>query len=167
MTKTTKPEDFPLFGSLDRQVIEAMFRKLEKHLGNLSTVLKFDTTKIVISRQVMLEIIERVEKRRVYFHVFYDGCKMGELNEGALFCYWILKLHPFSCPCMDSNILNAKIALCLFINTIYYYHRSIKEKNVLIPSGYLKDVYYSFRYRDLSKEALMMMIQGLCKIPGP
>jgi hypothetical protein len=61
----------------------------------------------------MLEIIERVEKRRVYFHVFYDGCKMGELNEGALFCYWILKLQPFFYTGMDSNMLNAKISLCL------------------------------------------------------
>jgi hypothetical protein len=160
MTKTNKPEDFPVFGSLDRNVFENMFRKLEEHLRNLSGVLQFDTSEIVISPQVILEVIERIEKRRVYFHVFYDGCKMGELNEGALFCYWILKLHPFSCLRMDSSTLNAKIALCLFVNTIYYYQRAISKKTAAIPSHYLNDVYYSFRYRDLSKEALMMMIQS-------
>jgi hypothetical protein len=104
-------------------------------------------------------VIDRVEKRRVYFHVFYDGCKMGELNEGALFCYWILKLHPFFYPGMDSNILNAKISLCLFTNTIYR-HSGAKGKITAISPQYLNDVYYSFRYRDLSKEALMMMIES-------
>jgi hypothetical protein len=159
MTKTSTPEDFPVFGSLDKQTFERMFRKVKGYLRNLAGVLKFDTSKILVSTQVMIEIIERVEKRRVYFHVFYDGCKMGELNEGALFCYWILKLHPFSCSGVDSNILNAKIALCLFINTVYYYSNT-KKKTIGISPQYLNDVYYSFRYRDLSKEALMMMIQN-------
>jgi hypothetical protein len=157
--KTSRPEDFPIFGSLDRQVVERMFHKLKRHLWNLSAVLKFDTSEIFIEKQVFLEIIEQVEKRRVYFHVFYDGCKMGELNEGALFCYWILKLHPFSCPGIDSNVLNAKIALCLFTNTVYNYLKSTGGK-AAVSSQYLKDVYYSFRYRDLSKEALMMMIES-------
>jgi hypothetical protein len=159
MTKTSKPEDFPVFGSLDRQTVQRMFRKVEGYLRNLSDVLKFDTSKISLSIQVMIEIIERVEKRRVYFHIFYEGCKMGELNEGALFCYWILKLHPFSCPGIDSDVLNAKIALCLFINTVYYYSNT-NEKITGISPQYLNDVYYSFRYRDLSKEALMIMIQS-------
>jgi hypothetical protein len=160
MTKTSKPDDFPVFGSLDKQIVERMLRKLEGLLRNLSAVVKFDTTKILISMPVMLEIIERVEKRRVYFHVFYDGCKMGELNEGALLCYWILKLHPFSCSGVDSNVLNAKIALCLFTNTVYHYRINTGGNVVGISPQYLNDVYYSFRYRDLSKEALMMMIES-------
>jgi hypothetical protein len=159
MTKTSKPEDFPIFGSLDRQTFEHMFRKLEGYLQNLSSVLQFDPSEILFSKQVVLEIIDRVEKRRVYFHVFYDGCKMGELNEGALFCYWILKLHPFYYPNVDSNILNAKISLCLFTNTIYRYS-SANGKITAISPQYLNDVYYSFRYRDLSKEAIMMMIES-------
>ena len=160
MTKTTNLKDFPVFGSLDRSVFEQMLHKLEGKLRNLSDVLKIDTSEIVISMRVILEVIERVEKRRVYFHVFYDGCKMGELNEGALFCYWILKLHPFSCAGVDANILNAKIAICLFVNTIYYYRNSNNKKDTVIPPHYLNDVYYSFRYRDISKEALMVMIES-------
>jgi hypothetical protein len=116
MTKTNKVEDFPIFGSLDQKTFEYMFRKLEGYLQNLSNVLNIDPSRISCSQQTMLEIIDRVEKRRVYFHVFYDGCKMGELNEGALFCYWILKLHPFFYPGMDSNILNAKISRLFRLN---------------------------------------------------
>jgi hypothetical protein len=42
MTKTSKPENFPIFGSLDKQTFEQMLRKLEGYLQNLSNVLQFD-----------------------------------------------------------------------------------------------------------------------------
>jgi hypothetical protein len=134
-----------------------MLRTLQKHLGNLSKMLNMDTTKIIISQSAVLEVIERVEKRRVYFHVFYDGCKMGELNEGALLCYWILKLHPFSCFGIDSNILNAKIALCLFTSTVFGYVQDTYKTTTSFSAQFLKDVYYSFRFRELSKEAIMLL----------
>lgn len=40
--------------------------------------------------------------------------KMGELNEGALMCFWIIKLCPFTCRKFPPDVLNAKIALFLF-----------------------------------------------------
>ena len=79
-----KPKDFPVFSHIDKNTIETMATKIVKLLGNLSTVLGIDATEIIKSENVLIEIIERVEKRRIYFHVFYDGCEMGELNEGAL-----------------------------------------------------------------------------------
>ncbi|MFP3041984.1 hypothetical protein LQZ19_09200 [Treponema primitia] len=162
MTKASRPEDFPIFGSLGRDAIERMQKTMERLLGNLATVLQFDTTKIIMSKPAIFEMIERVEKRRVYFHVFYDGDKMGELNEGSLLCYWILKLHPFSCPGTESDILNAKIALCLFTNTIYCYLQDTHKKKAEISGKFVKDIYYSFRYRELTKESIMMLAASLC-----
>jgi hypothetical protein len=162
MTKASRPEDFPIFGSLGREAIERMQRTMERLLGNLSAVLQFDTTKVIMSKSAVFEMIERVEKRRVYFHIFYDGDKMGELNEGALLCYWILKLHPFSCPEIESDILNAKIALCLFTNTIYCYLQGIHKTKTEISGKFLKDIYYSFRYRELTKESIMILAESLC-----
>jgi hypothetical protein len=122
-----KPADFPVFSHIDKSTIESMVTKIVKLLGNLSTVLGIDTAEIIKSEDVLIDIIERVEKRRIYFHVFYDGCEMGELNEGALLCFWIVKLHPFYHPKINSNTLNAKIAICLFTNAIYYH--SEKQKH--------------------------------------
>jgi hypothetical protein len=161
MIKASRPEDFPVFGALGRDAIERMQKTLVRLLGNLSTVLQFDTTKIIMSKPAIFEIIERVEKRRVYFHIFYDGCEMGELNEGALLCYWILKLHPFSCPGMEVDVLNAKIALCLFTNTIYCYLQGTHKKTAVISGKFLKDIYYSFRYRELTKESIMILAESL------
>jgi hypothetical protein len=107
----------------------------------------------------LIEAFERVEKRRVYFHVFYKGCKMGELNEGALLSSWIAKLQPFYHPNLDSIKLNAKIAVCLFVNMILFYSKNTKQGRK-IPSDFVNDLYYSFLYRDISKESLMLLAKS-------
>jgi hypothetical protein len=91
----------------------------------------------------MYEIIERIEKRRIYFHIYYEGCKMGELNEGALMCFWILKLNPFYCIDVPNNILNAKIALCLFMNVLHY-HTKKENIKLNITENICNDIYYGF-----------------------
>ena len=151
-----KPKDFPVFSHLEKSTIDQMAAKMIGYLGNLSAILGINTIEITISDAVLIEVIERVEKRRVYFHIFHNGCEMGELNEGALFCFWIVKLHPFYHPKIDSNILNAKIAICLFVNAIYYHSVKIKQERK-IPEHFISDLYYSLVYRDISKESLMIL----------
>ena len=108
----------------------------------------------------MYEIIERIEKRRIYFHIYYNGCKMGELNEGALMCFWIIKLTPFHLNGIPNNILNSKIALCLFMNMIHYHTQKEKIK-LNITENMVNDIYYAFRFRDLSKESIMILAESL------
>ena len=45
-----------------------------------------NTDDVAINKDNLLEIIERVEKRRVYFKVFYDR-DMAEKNEASLYCF--------------------------------------------------------------------------------
>ena len=85
-----KPEEFPIFTSLDKKTVKNMLAKMSNYLNNISYIIQFDYRKIDTSMDI-IEIIERIEKRRIYFHIYYNGCKMGELNEGALMCFWILK----------------------------------------------------------------------------
>ncbi len=154
-----KPDEFPQFTHLDKSTIQQMATKIVGYLQNLSGVLKINTTEIILSEDILIEIIERVEKRRIYFHIFYDGCKMGELNEEALLCFWIVKLHPFYNEKINSNTLNAKIAICLFLNAIYYHLEKTKlEKK--IPEHFINDLYYSLVYRDISKESLMVLAES-------
>ena len=154
-----KPWDFPIFTPIDKDAFDRMVAKIIRLLGNLSDVLGIDTLEIISSQDVLIEIIERVEKRRIYFHIFYNGCEMGELNEGALLCFWIVKLHPFYHPKIDSNTLNAKIAICLFTNAIYYHSEKTKNDR-RIPDHFINDLYYSLVYRDISKESLMILAES-------
>jgi hypothetical protein len=147
------PKEFPVFTKLDKRQTTLLRSRFKVYLKDFET--NCGITDIYTSNPVMLEIYERIEKRRVYFHIFYNGCKMGELNEGSLMCFWILKLMPFSHPNIPANEINAKIALYLLNNMLIYYAKKNKKK--INISNSLKDLYYSFRFRDLSKEAIMAL----------
>jgi hypothetical protein len=163
MTKSNKIDDFPVFAPLRKAEIEAGFRKIEGFLHNLSSMLGFSTQEIQASPSVLADIIERVEKRRLYFHIFHDGCRMGELNEGALYCFWILKLQPFYDRNMETHRLNARVAICLFLNSIYFYVSKTSVKTPVIAGALIQDLYYAFRYRDISKESLMLLASSIAK----
>jgi len=150
--------DFPIFSRIDMNSANGAFAKLIRLLENLPSVLGMDAGGLTASQDVLLEIFDRIEKRRIYFHVFYNGCKMGELNEGSLLCFWIAKLQPFRHQRMDSSKLNAKISVCLFVNTIYFHsERTRQEKK--IPEHFISDLYYALLYRDISKESLMLLAE--------
>jgi hypothetical protein len=152
------PEEFPHFSKLDTRQITLLAARFNLYLKDFSVNTGIDG--IITSAPVMLELFERIEKRRIYFHVFYNQCKMGELNEGALICFWILKLTPFTHAVIPSGELNAKIALYLFNNMLIYYARKNGRKVNL--SGSLNGrCYYSFRFRDISKEALMLLAESM------
>ena len=156
---SNNPSDFPVFSRIDRSSANGILAKLIRLMENLPSVLGTDVGRLTSSQDVLLEIFDRIEKRRVYFHVFYKGCKMGELNEGSLLCFWIAKLQPFHHPGMDSSKLNAKISVCLFVNTIYFHsERTRQEKR--IPEHFINDLYYSLLYRDISKESLMLLAES-------
>jgi hypothetical protein len=155
-----KPEEFPIFTSLEKMTIQNMLAKMANYLHNISDIIKIDHKTIDTAMDIMYEIIERIEKRRIYFHIYYNGCKMGELNEGSLMCFWIIKLNPFHFNGIPNNILNAKIALCLFLNVLHY-HTQKENIKLNITENMVNDIYYAFRFRDLSKEAIMILAESL------
>jgi len=149
-----KPEEFPIFTKLDNSMARDLLVKLNLYLNNFTQSTGIEN--IFIHEDTLLEIFDRIEKRRIYFHIFYNGCKMGELNEGALMCFWIVKLCPFTCSKVPSDILNAKIALFLF-NKVLSLVASKLHKQVCITERTVKDLFYSFRFRDISKESIMLL----------
>jgi hypothetical protein len=151
------PEEFPIFTKLDKRQVTLLSSKFKFYLTDFEETQGISN--IVINPSVMIEICERIEKRRIYFHILYN-CKMGELNEGSLMCFWILKLMPFVHEKIPSNELNAKIALYLFYNVLLYYTKK-NGKKVNLSDSLPKDLYYAFRFRDLSKEAIMALAESM------
>lgn len=151
------PEEFPIFTKLDHRQASLLASKFKLYLTDFEETQNI--ADILQNSSVMIEICERIEKRRVYFHIFYN-CNLGELNEGSLMCFWILKLMPFSHKKIPANELNAKIALYLFCNVLLF-HAKKKNKKINWSETLSKDLYYSFRFRDISKEAIMALAESL------
>jgi hypothetical protein len=155
-----KSDDFPQFTPLDAATLEKLVSKIPQFLQNITTVLGIaDPNEILVDQEILFEIISRVEKRRVYFHI-YHHIKMGELNESALFCFWILKLMPFKHDTISTSLLNAKIAFTLFHQMLFYIAKKT-GKQLTIKKAVAQHLLYAFQYRDLSKEAIMAIGESL------
>jgi hypothetical protein len=153
-----KPQEFPMFTPPDKGTIESLLAKLNSYLsGFVSASGIFDLSAHDV---VLYDIFERIEKRRIYFHIFYNGCELGELNEGSLMCFWILKLMPFTSSKITTGALNARIALSIFFKTLFYVAKT-KNKKVNSTKQITDDLFYAFRFRDLSKEAIMALAESM------
>jgi hypothetical protein len=152
------PEDFPVFPPLDKDVLRESLRKLYGYLGKFYK--RYGIKPIPSQGDVLIEAIERIEKRRVYFHIFHDRLRMGELNEGALMCFWIIKLHPFCHQRIDTERLNAVIAVYVLASVVSHVART-RGKQVNLSQEIASSIFYAFRYRDISKEAIMLLAESL------
>ena len=156
-----KPEDFPIFTCPDDDTVKPWLEKLRLYLHNIVAVLGLGSLNdLQVSRDSLYEIFTRIEKRRVYFHVFHDRMKMGEIIEGALLCFWILKLMPFrSKEDIQNSRLNTQIAYTIFVNLLFYVANKTGLK-VNVKKMLMNNLLYAFQYRDLSKEALMALAES-------
>jgi hypothetical protein len=158
------PENFPIYSQPDPATIRRLMEKLQQFLqNNIAAVLQIKSpSEIIACQETLYEIFTRVEQRRVYFHIYYGGKELGERNECALICFWILKLMPFKHDKIPNSTLNIRIAYTFFMNMLYYEaaHSKIKRK-VNVKSELMNNTLYAFKYRDLSKEALMAMAESL------
>jgi len=113
------------------------------------------------------EIVERVFKRKIYYHVFHNINGLNKLKEISLYCFWIIKLHPFSWITHHKTSetdyeLNVKMALNFFQQGLSLYAKE-NNKTFVLTSTILQELYYSFRYNDLSKEAIINIANILIK----
>ena len=157
------PEKFPIYSQPDPATMQQLMDKLQLFLqNNIATVLQIKNPgEIIACQETLYEILTRVEQRRVYFHIYY-GKELGERNECALICFWILKLMPFKHDKIPNATLNIRIAYTFFMNMLYYEaaHSKIK-RTVNVKSDLLFSTLYAFKYRDLSKEAIMALAESL------
>jgi hypothetical protein len=154
-----KPGEFPVFTPLDGPTLQHSLERFSKLLQKEFVVLiGGNPDDLLVSDESLYEIFTRIEQRRVYFHI-YHNIDMGELNEGALLCFWILKLSPFKHRIHQNSRINAKIALSIFIRTLKIYATKTNKKINFTPK-FLRNLYYAFIHRDLSKEAIMALAEG-------
>ena len=131
---------------------------------------------IIVNENVMLSIIVKVDQRRKYFEYFHK-LKMSEFKEVALNAFWIVKLQPLSLcnrqyikqQPKEYDSLNEKLALYYIIRNL---RAALKEKNKSdtaldsLPSKYIDELIYTFTYRDISKEAFIMLVESMAVFMG-
>lgn len=155
-------EDYPKYEKIDDKQKEEMAKNFASYLTNWHKLLKDDAINVSFNENTIYEIIELVWKRKVYFQVFHNVKGLNELKEAALYCFWVLKLQPFLWINFDkpNYELNARMALWIFMNGLHFYVEQSNKKYNLSEEA-IQNLYYSFRFRDWSKESLMDLANSL------
>jgi hypothetical protein len=126
--ESTDVKDFLFFGALDKDLGSCKVNDLMTSINYACDKLGIDSSKFVFNHKAMTDIVDLVERERVYFWIFHKTI-MGELNEISLICYWILKFRPFyslSNPDIDYSVI---VSMFLFTNIVTY----VSGKDNYIP----------------------------------
>jgi len=119
----------------------------------------------------IFQIITKVDQRKKYF-IFFHHLNISDFKELALYCFWIIKLKPLCLikeDATDSDKLafasiNEKLAIYKIINTFRSLAENGKQRKVIddfFSDAYIHELIYSFTYRDISKEALILLIETM------
>lgn len=130
---------------------------------------EIDISRVEFDFKLINEIFIRVNKREDYYITFHDETYLSEVRKVALISFWLLKFKPFlvtSNKGKDYNLnINCGFAAYIMLSAVSEdIEREYKGKKTLsIDKEYLEKLRYAFKYWDLSKEALMLIAETLCK----
>jgi hypothetical protein len=162
------PKSYPIYPDILSPSLTAKGgRKLLNLVEKTAPGLGIDYSTLDIEYDLIYEIADMVHRRKVYFHVFHGGMDLGELNEGCLLAFWILKFCPFRDKTKKEDFINERIALAVLIVSIHEYIEEEKKlyktnrKVVSINKKRSEYLLHAFKFRDLSKEAIMAIGESL------
>lgn len=163
------------YNSLPEKELQELWNK---HVSIIDTFLannKVDNKLVHVDEDIVLSIIAKVDQRRKYFEYFHQ-LEMSEYKEMALICFWYIKLHPVSITQnVDSHnsLAYSSINEKLAVNYMFSTYRSMLKTYGLstkrldsISKKYVRELIYSFTYRDISKEAMILLVESMAVMLG-
>jgi len=155
------PKDYPYFPKiLGTNFVNNKLKRLKYLLWGNQTNPMLES-KIGVDKNSLAEIVNMVERRRVYLHIFHR-INMSQYNEVSLYCFWILKFQPFfpaDGNTKTSNEINSIIAYRLLASCIGVTRRKHGKKSSICVK--LNTITHAFRYQDISKESIMLLMASL------
>ena len=137
----------------------------------------YDKHHVSIFETDVFQIITKVHQRKKYFEYFHH-LNISDFKELALYCFWIIKIKPLHFDNDNATeqekiafkSINEKFALFYIIKTF----RSLAENdsktqkkiNNFFTEQYMYELIYSFTYRDISKEALILLVETMALALG-
>ena len=117
---------------------------------------------------ILGEIVDKVTNRKEYYYQFHN-MEVSEFKETAFYAYWIMKLQPvctaaakLSDPRFAAQI-NEEFAFYYILNSLGNIAKTKGDNfcSSRISVRLYDEMIYTFRYRDVSKEAMMMIVELL------
>lgn len=127
-----------------------------------------------VNSVALRELVERVYQRKDYFLRYHSNLKMSEFKEIGLNMFWISKFKPFQ---IRANFNIDKLAFETNDDFAMFHLLTALEKlaktlgldfdSKRIPYSLYCELAYCLNFRDISKEALGMIVELIARIAIP
>ncbi|MDR3282212.1 MAG: hypothetical protein LBS92_01185 [Candidatus Methanoplasma sp.] len=122
---------------------------------------------VIIDETIICDIVIRLQQKRQYYSVFHN-IRMDSVADNkvaGIVIYWILKLRPLRSkskfmvrPEGNEYDINDYLALNIFNKTLVEYMGDEYKLDESLEE-YFEEAIYSFRYRELPKEAIILLLE--------
>lgn len=162
--------------SLTPNDLQILWDKHKRIIESFLSENKYNPDYLFVNEDIVLTVITKVDQRKEYFE-FFHGLNMSEYKEAALTAFWYVKLRPISVRTnkfsekvlKEYESINEKLAIFYLLRTLRKMlcknGRDTNELNSL-SEKYLKELVYTLAYRDISKEAFILLMETMAVFLG-
>jgi len=159
-------EDMGVYRQPEEVYIQEEIKRLEEAVKDYCRGSEFSFDRIEANVKTLEDIVIRVHKRLAYCYYFHNGMSPSEYKISSLYVFWILKLRPYWVSIREDDDpaevdiatrINEYIALHIVLSVIKEFNSHFIKNGKGLVEDYIKELLYSFRYRDISKEAMYLM----------
>jgi len=159
-------ESLDVYRMPDEGYIQEEIKKIDEIVQDYCEASRFPYDRVEANVKTLKDIVIRVHKRQAYIYCFHDRMKPNEYKISALYTFWILKLRPYWVAIIDGDDedyldiatrINEFIALYIVLSIVKEFNAHFIKNGRGLLDDYIDELLYSFRYRDISKEAMYLM----------
>lgn len=164
------------YNALSKEQLQTCWNKHKSIIEEFLCENDYDQDKLFVNENVVLSIITKVHQRQKYF-IYFHGLDMSEYKEAALIAFWYIKLQPITIRAQEFSdqlpkeydSINEKLAVYYMLRTLrlMLIKNKMKENKLdSLSTKYLNELIYTFTYRDISKEALILLMETMAVFLG-
>lgn len=174
-------EDNFTYRKMAEHEIQKQWQKHEQLIVGFIKHNGYATEDISVNTNTITTILCKVDQRKQYFR-FFHNLNMSDFKEVALNCFWYIKLHPLSLihrPDEDKELqdekqweyraINEKFAAYFILSelrALIKVQNGDERKMDLLTDQYIYELIYTLTFRDISKEALILLVETMAVLLG-
>lgn len=119
-----------------------------------------------IDEKQIIQILIRVDQRKLHYKMYHDGLMINELKETAVLGYWILKYKPilhFNGKIFVSEDWNERFIIFLFMSSVNQYKNLGLNPLGVVSKKLLDDIQYTLSHRLISYDSMTILLEALAE----
>ena len=160
------------YSEIDMEIASKEAERINSLFDNFLLSNGFHNLTYIVNNTDLLLIVRKVDQRKHYFKEFHN-LDMSELKEISLICFWLTKFRVYRVENQEddsiNDSINEKFCVYLIIHTIRSLLKTLNKPDDslnYLSKEYIYQLVYSLRFRDLSKEALILLTETIALMSG-